>query len=273
MAWIKDSGGIFRLNDSDAYCGSYISVDDAATILGVDKLALNHIPQKEFGKEFFISELDLHRAWGNGSIKGSFPAKIGNATRSLDELILIKLIKNTLDGCSVEPQVKFGRKRVDIKIVYDGKTYFVEFVGPTHFIQFYQRELISPLIRKREIEDYFGEECVIYPFWIQRCAKNIKAIVGQSDGGLASVWSTSGFFGDFMYPDSADIILQLSKRFGAVKQDGIGYMYGNSHTNKPIHPIIDRILTGQDKIDRLIPKGNHYPESFWLPKELGSKYL
>jgi hypothetical protein len=46
MAWIKDSGGIFRLNDSDAFCGSYISIDDAATILGVDKPALNHLPQK-----------------------------------------------------------------------------------------------------------------------------------------------------------------------------------------------------------------------------------
>ena len=272
MAWIKDSGGFFRLNDSDAFCGSYISLGDAATILGVDEPAMNHIPQKEFGKEKFIRELDLHRAWGNGSIEGSYPAKIGNATRSLDELILIKLIKNTLDGCLVEPQVSFGRKRVDIKIVYEGKTYFVEFVGPTHFIKYYQRELISPLIRKKEIEDYFGEECIIYPFWIQRCARNIKAIVKQSNDGLASVWSTSGFFGDFLYPDSADIIRQISDRFGAIKEDGIGYMYSNSHTNKPIHPIIDKILTGQEKIDKLIPKGNSHPNSFWLPKELVSKY-
>jgi hypothetical protein len=35
MAWIGRPQGIFRLHDSDAFCGSYLSVADAAEILAV----------------------------------------------------------------------------------------------------------------------------------------------------------------------------------------------------------------------------------------------
>lgn len=85
---------------------------------------------------------------------------------------------------------------------------------------------------------------------------------------MASVWSTKALFGDFAYPDSADLIVEISSRFGAVKSDGLGYMYGDSHTNKPVHPIVEAIRAGRESRDRLIPRGTRFADSFWLPKEL-----
>lgn len=268
MPWLGNSKGIFKLNDSDSYCGSFISVDDASFILGVDSSKLSNLPQKIIDSERYLSELDLHKAWGNGAISGSPPQKIGNATRSLDELIIMKLLEVNLVGCSVEPQVQFGRKRADIKFSYEGKVFFIEFVGPAHFIQYYQSTVVSPLIRKEEIEDHFGHECIIWPYWIQRCSKNIKAIVSSVRDGMASVWSTKAFFGDFIFPDSANLIITISDRFGAVKENGLGYMYGDKHTDKPIHPIVNQIINGSQSKDKLIPKGNVYHDSFWLPDEL-----
>jgi len=90
----------------------------------------------------------------------------------------------------------------------------------------------------------------------------------QSVRGLASVWSTKAFFGDFVYPESASLIIEITEQFRATREDGIGYMYGNEHTNKPVHPIVKRILDGEESRQRLVPRGNKKPESFWLPNEL-----
>jgi hypothetical protein len=90
----------------------------------------------------------------------------------------------------------------------------------------------------------------------------------QSVLGIASVWSTKALFGDFIYPESASLIIELTEQFRATHEDGIGYMYGSAHAHKPVHPIVKRILDGQESRQRLIPRGNKKPESFWLPKEL-----
>jgi hypothetical protein len=90
----------------------------------------------------------------------------------------------------------------------------------------------------------------------------------QSVLGVASVWSTKAFFGDFIYPESARLIIELTDQFRATHEDGIGYMYGTEHTNKPRHPIVKKILDGKESRQTLIPRGNDKPESFWLPKEL-----
>lgn len=268
MAWIGKSQGIFKLHDSDNYCGSYISLEDASEILGVEPDTLSFLPQKVIEEEKFLSELDLHKAWGSGKINSPHKPQIGNARRSLDELIIMKLMEITLPQCSVDFQVKFGRKYVDLKVTYQEKSVFIEFVGPSHFIPQYGRTPTSPLARKREIEDYLGFECVIWPFWIQRCARNVKIIFDEVESGLASVWSTKAFFGDFVYSRSTDVITEISERFRAIREDGIGYMYGNSHTNKPVHPIVRKILDGKEEMQRLIPAGNKYSISYWLPEEL-----
>ena len=259
MAWIGTSQGVFRLHESDQYCGSFLTVDDAAEILEVSTQALHALPTRSIDGKTLISELDLHKSW---------KPTAGNAKRSLDELIVRKLLQITLPNCQVECQVPFGRKHVDLSFTQDGKRVFVEFVGPSHFIPQYQREPTSPLARQKEVEDHFGCECIVWPFWIQRCSINIRAIIDKKTDGLASVWSTKALFGDFVFPKSAQIIIELSEQFRAIRPEGIGYMYGDSHTKKPIHPIVDAIRNGKESKSRLIPRGNDKSDDFWIPKEI-----
>ena len=186
--------------------------------------------------------------------------------RSLDELIVRKLLQITLSDCHVECQIPFGRKRVDLSFSIDGRRMLVEFVGPSHSIPQYQRGPTSPLARKREVEDHFGCNCIVWPFWIQRRSRNIRAAIDKTTAGLASVWSTKALFGDFAFPTSAQIIIDLTTQFNALRDDGLGYMYGNTHTNKLIHPIVEAILTGRQSRERLIPKGSDKSEAFWLPE-------
>jgi hypothetical protein len=265
MAWIGKSQGLFRLHSSDEHCGSFLTIDDAAEILDVPPAALEALPTRDLDGEVLINELDLHRSWGAGKLKSPNKPKQGNVARSFDELIVRELLQITLSDCQVECQIPFGRNRVDLRFSHGGRSILVEFVGPSHFIPQYQRGPTSPLARKREVEDHFGCECIIWPFWIQRCSRNVLAITDKTTDGLASVWSTKALFGDFVFPRSAQIILDLSGQFRAIRPDGLGYMYGNAHTTKPVHPIIEAIRRGVEDKSRLIPKGNDKPESFWMP--------
>ena len=248
MAWIAGADGVFRLHESDTWCGSLVSVDDAAEILGVQVSDLSNVPRRVINRVPYVVELDLHKCWSRGLVPASpYCPRIGNATVSLDEIILRRLVELTLPSAAIDQQVPFGRKRVDLRVVSNGTTKLIEFVGPSHFVtgQF-QRELVSPLQRKKAVEDAFGAECVIWPFWVQRCARNVLAVFNRDIQGLVAVWSTKAFFGDFVYPNSAAIVEELTGRFNAAASDGIGYMYRNAKTpNKPIHPILAKIAAGK----------------------------
>lgn len=271
MAWIGKPQGVFKLHQSDSYCGSFLSMADAAEILDVDQDQLSPFAKADVSGERWLSELDLHRRWGAGDIKSPHPPRVGAARRSFDELILQRLISVTFPGATVDIQVPFGRKRMDIAVTLDGTTKGVEFLGPSHFIQQYQRDLKSPFYRKSEAEDALGYECVLWPFWIQRCTSNIRALFDSSVLGFASLWSTKAHFGDFQLRDSARIIHDLTHRFGAIREGGVGYMYLCDHTSKPIHPIIDQILSGRSGLERLVPRDNHLGDGFWLPATLKNK--
>src|ERR1017187_3975614 len=247
MAWIGKSHGFFKLHDSNRFCGSFLSLADAAEILSVLESLIVPYSKKDDEGNVWVSELDLHRRWGAGDIPSPHPAKVGSATRSFDELILERLVKITIPTASVEIQVPFGRKRIDMIVNVSGQRKAIEFLGPSHFIQQYQRELASPFDRKREAEDALGCECVLWPYWIQRCSQNILALFDENAHGMASVWSTKAHFGDFQLHDSARIIVQITQRFRAIRPDGIGYMYLDSHTNKPIHPIVEQIRIGKSR--------------------------
>lgn len=219
MAWIGKSDGIFRLHDSDRFCGSYLSIPDAAEILAVDKSCLIvYAKQDDDGNEW-VSELDLQKRWGAGDIRSPHPARIGSATRSFDELILVRLLEITYPEARVEKQVPFGRKRLDISVEISGKRKLIEFLGPSHFTQQYQRDLRSPFERKKEAEDALGCECVLWPYWIQRCSRNIRTLFEGDIDGFASVWSTKAHFGDFQLYDAARIIVDITKRFRAIRSD------------------------------------------------------
>ena len=268
MAWIGKSHGVFKLHESDSYCGSFLSVPDAAEILGVNEDCLYPYANRDNDGQLWVSELDLHKRWGARDILSPHPCKVGAAKRSFDELILERLIKITFPNAIVNIQVPFGRKKLDIVVSHERVTKGIEFLGPSHFIQQYQRELKSPLERKQEAEDTLGYECVLWPYWIQRCATNVCAIFDSSVAGLASVWSTKAHFGDFQLYESARIIHTITKRFRAFREDGIGYMYLSNHTQKPVHPIIDQIAKGKSRVERLIARDNFLEKRFWIPPTL-----
>jgi hypothetical protein len=121
MAWIGKSHGIFRLHDSDQYCGSFLTIQDAAEILDLNTDELGSLPTRAIEGETFISELELHKAWGSGKIQSPQKPKEGNAKRSLDELIVRKLLQITLPGIPVECQIPFGRKRADLSFTHEGR--------------------------------------------------------------------------------------------------------------------------------------------------------
>jgi len=263
LGWIEGKQGYFKLADSDAWCGSLISEEDAAEILGVE--ALEGLKSREVEGVRYINELDLHRAFSKGRIPGVKTQRFV----SFDEMILKRLIERTLDGAQLETQVKWGRKRIDFQVSWGGRTLFIEFDGPSHFIYQYERDPKEPLARKQAIEQELGLECVVWPYWMQRCERNIRALFDPAVEGLASVWSTKAMFGDFSAIDSASIIETVTRRFNAVTPEGIGYMYGNQRTpNKPVHPVVERIRAGKESPERLIPSGSQYPQEFWLPQEL-----
>ena len=270
MGWLEMSGGVFRLHDSDAYCGSLISLEDASEILAVDSTAFDDVRKRYVERCAYINELDLHRAFSKGALPTSpFKPRVGNARTSLDEVILHRLFEISFPDVHVEHQVPFGRKKADLRVTTNGESKIIEFVGPSHFITSYQRAPTSPLERKKQVEDHFGVECVIWPFWIQRCSRNVLALFDESVDGVAAVWSTKALFGDFVYPDSAELILEISGRFHAVRDDGIGYMYTSEETpNRPVHPVALRIAEGTVERSKLVPSGNSHPESFWLPHQL-----
>ena len=115
-----------------------------------------------------------------------------------------------------------------------------------------------------------GIEVINWPYWIQSCSSNIRAIFEKDIIGLGALWSTQSHFGVFCFgEDSADIIELLSKRFNAIDDNGYGYFYGPNtrNRNNPEHPIIKKIKNGEKDITMILPKG--FKEvNYWLPDEL-----
>ena len=273
--WLRTAAGIFSLDNSDRYCGSYISLSDAARILRVEQSALQHLPSVRSGTNVYISDQKLGRAWASGTIqspRGSF-RHTGGST-SFDELIILTIIELALPGAHVETQVRVGRRVADFRISHGGKSAVVEFLGPYHFIRrTLDQKMIDPRERASYIEDVLGEECIIWPYWVQRCASNARAIFDPAIQGIGSIWSTSAHFGDFFFADSSNLIQTINRRFRLERHEGIGYFYTDELAAKPVHPIIRRIRTGRDPIRRLIPPGPITDPKYWLPKSLWSMII
>jgi diadenosine tetraphosphate (Ap4A) HIT family hydrolase len=269
VGWISGSAGIFKLHESDDWCGSMMSTQDAAEILGVEAAALADIPTTVIDGELYLNERDVYVEFCSGRIPGAPPAKAGVATISFDEMVLRRLIEITLPDAVVDQQVQWGRKRVDLRVTTPNSTKMIEFDGPTHFRQ---AKPLSPLERRDAIQQAFGCECVIWPFWIQRCARNVRALFDPEVEGVASVWSTGCFFGEFVLEDSEGTIIELTERFRAVRPEGIGYMYESGRgVRKPEHPILGRIRGGKGKPENLVPPKARRSRNFWLPREFWKK--
>jgi hypothetical protein len=183
-------------------------------------------------------------------------------------MILVKLIKLAYPNAVVEHQVPWGRRRIDLKVSVDGISKLVEFHGPSHFApSSYNSSPEHPSIRKAEVENHFGMECVLWPYWIQRCISNVRAIFDDDVNGLGVLWSTNVHFGMFVFPDSARVIESINYRFRATREGGCGYFYGPSTEgrNNPEHPVIRQIQQGKKSIELLLPRG-HKNIGQWVPR-------
>ena len=261
--------GLFDLRDSDRAVGSMLSKVDVKSILGVSDSDITLIPFKLYNNTLSIDELYLQRIWANGKIPNAHPPRIGKFKVSFDEYLLLSLIKLTYPDADVQQQVPWGRRSIDFKVSRKGVSKLIEFHGPTHFVDMGYGSLEDPFIRKDKIEQEFSVECVIWPYWIQRCKRNVSALFDASASGLGALWSATRHFGEFEFKNSADIILKINKRFQADRIGGIGYFYGpaTEGRNNPMHPIIDQIANGHQDIDFLIPRGSESRE-YWVPDSI-----
>lgn len=270
--------GIFSLKESDRYIGSFISKADVKRILSVNADDLKDVPFKELNGNLYIDETTLRKKfWEKGAIPHARPSKIGNSTISLDKYILIEIIRQTYPSAKIQSQFKWGRKYIDIYVEIGDRKFFIEFHGPGHFkkLNIY-RDPENPFERKTKIEQEFGIPCYIWPYWIQRCSSNLRILLGDAqtdERGYGALWSTKVFFGEFLFDNSAEIIMEITNAFNAVPDGRYGYFYeewnGKDGRIKESHPIINKILKGKKSRDLLIPNGiRKGDEALWLPGEL-----
>ncbi len=257
--------GVFDLNNSNTSVGSYLLKKDVLEILRINCSDIEKLPFITVEGLEVIDERNLHKYWHNNSIGNTSFVK----GTSLDELILLSLIQKSLPGCKVERQVRVGRFSMDFYIKYEGRELYVEFDGPSHFtVGRYGPPKHHPFRKKMIVEEKTGIEVVNWPFWIQRCEANVKALF-TDEKGLGVLWSSSIHFSDFVFEDSATIIESINSRFNISNKENIGWFYegGTKNRNNPEHPIIKKIQEGHEKIEKLLPKGWVEKEK-WLPEKL-----
>jgi hypothetical protein len=263
---MEKPNGIFDINDSDHCVGSYLKKSDIKEILEITDNDLRNVKFKYVDGYEVCHERIIRKLWK----KGQIPNAIKVNRSSFDEVLLLQIIKKTYPNI-VPPirQFKVLNYFMDLKLTLDKKSVFIEYEGPDHFIN-PQKDLF---IKKEKVEEKEGMEVINWPYWIQICSSNVKAIFEKDIKGLGALWSTVSHFGMFYYENSADIIEKLSKRFNAVDDNGYGYFYeaNTRNRNKPEHPIINKIKNGEKDINLILPKG-YKDANYWLPNEL-KKYI
>lgn len=259
--------GVFDLSNSDKYVGSYLTKSDVKEILNISDNDLKSVAFKTIDGNDVIDERQIQKLWYDNKIPNAIPVD----KSSLDELLLIAIIKRTFPNIQIEPQISVKRFSMDLKLTLEGHSpLFVEFDGPSHFAPSrYGLPKHEPFRKKKIVEDLTGLEVVNWAYWIQRCSSNVKALFDKSINGYGVLWSTEIHFGMFVFENSASIIDTITKRFNAVDENGFGYFYGGQTRgrNNPEHPIIEKIKNGKANIGLIIPKG-HQDRNYWLPKKL-----
>ena len=202
MAILGKPQGIFDLNNSDISVGSFLLRHDICEILQVSDADLSSIKFKNIDGLQTADERTIQKAWYAGEIPNAIPPD----KSSLDELLLIAIIRRSYPNITIERQEKVKRFALDLKLTLDGKTLFVEFDGPSHFAPSRYGNPKDPFRKKNTVEDTTGLECVNWPYWIQRCSTNVKALFDSSVRGLGALWSTEVHFGMFIFDNSSDII-------------------------------------------------------------------
>lgn len=260
------STGLFNLSNSDRCVGSFILKDDLLQVLELSESQVSKIPHHIINDQIAYDENHIHKFWYNEN-----PMGYGNKV-SFDEFLLHELIKIIYPKATIERQERVKRFKMDLSIELSGSKKYIEFDGPSHFAAGrYGLPKHDPYRKKKIVEDATGCEVINWPYWIQRCESNIKSAIEGNVAGYGVLWSTRCHFGDFIFDNSAQIILDMSRQFNVSEDDGFGNFYGPSTLgrNNPEHPIIQKIIDGKERIERLIPKGAQNRD-FWLPERLRS---
>lgn len=275
MAVLGKPSGIFRLDDSDNWVGSFLRREDVGIILDVDDELLNGLKFRMIDGEEVIDENVLHKSWQ--SLLG--PEQISSRYKkmSLNELLLAAVCRRAYPDATIEHQVPVTNRRtkrvnhMDLKISIPGReSIFIEFDGPYHFVPYRPGSIVAdPFQRKNDIEDSTQIEVVNWPYWIHECEKNVRALFEPEINGVGSLWSTNIHFSDFIVNNANTVIETMTSRFNALGPDGLGYLYEENARgmNKPEHPIINEILAGKASKERLVPQGTSDPNK-WLPEQL-----
>lgn len=268
MSFLGKATGYFNLEKSDIFIGSFFTIEDTLEILEINETEVPEIriylERLKVLKNGYVDETILYKYFT--FLKTIFSKKPHVNRTSLDEYILIAIIRREFPDMEIEQQPRvLGNKHSDLLLTYKGKKVYVEFDGPGHFIS--NKYLEDPFIRSKQIEDETGIEVVRWPYWIQRCAQNVKVIFDPSQKGYGSLWSCNAHFGDFTIDSAPVIIKRMTDRFNAVRDNGIGYFYeaNKFEREQPEHPIIRKILKGKESRNLLIPNKAE-DVNFWLPQ-------
>ena len=180
MAILGRPQGIFDLKNSDMSIGSFLTKSDIKEFLGVNDGDISFLKFRVIEGIEVIDERKIQKAWYGGKINNAPPVECS----SLDEFLLISIIKEALPNCQIERQIRIKRFKMDFKITYGGRSVFVEFDGPSHFaISRYGPPKYEPFRKKKIVEDETGIEVVNWAYWIQRCTANVKALFDKNIEG------------------------------------------------------------------------------------------
>ncbi len=255
--------GIFDLEDSDNNCGSYLKKKDIITILNCKESDIDFVEFTRLNDELVIDERSFQKIWYNNKLLNK-----SNIKMSFDEMIFCSLLKSTYPDAEVIQQFRVGRKVVDFKIGVNNTEILLDFDGPNHFVMTKYGVPTDVRIRRDSIEKESGLALVNIPYWIQRSKNTVMAIIDGINKSRGALWSSEVFFGDFVFNDSAQIIIELSDRVNCDLTQGVGYFYegwsGLRGQVKPTHPILDRIKNRRESLSRLLPKGAG-DKKFWTP--------
>jgi len=259
--------GIFDLNNSDYCVGSYLTMSDKKEILQIKESDLTNVNFKIIDNIEVADDRQIQKLWYENKIPNAIPVD----KSSLDELLLIAIIRRTFPEILIERQLKDKRYSMDLKLTLKDKpSVYIEFDGPSHFAPLrWGIPNYDPFRKNKIVEDETGIEVVNWAYWIQRCDSNVRAIYDKTVKSFGVLWSTEVHFGMFVFENSVDIIETITSRFNAVDEKGFGYFYGGQtrERNNPEHPIIEKIKNGKENAGLIIPKGSN-DRNYWLPEKL-----
>lgn len=277
--------GVFKLHESNTYVGDFIHIDDLVEILDAEEsmqIAFRKDIEDIVDTKGYVEYAKVSGKWDYDYIEKYNPKYLLNLKSSkklkkisLDEFVIRKLFLLAFPSIYIEPQalvtIRGKDCYVDFKLVLNGETKYLECDGLPHFCHIKSNNKIaSPIIRLKQIEDKTGCEAISWPFWIQKSTNSAKAIFNKEAKSLGAIWGTNYLFGSFYFENSAHIIKDLTNRFNAIDNEGVGYFYEENSKGRimPKHPKIQKILNGEEDYSILIPKGGEKEPEFWLPKEL-----